>query len=69
MKNLNEKQTELKNKLNPVIEIASQMLLVGTLIKNVVRYFENKGFPNGAAVNITEMAQIRASQFSNYSIR
>jgi hypothetical protein len=51
-------------KLNPVIEIASQMLLGGTLKKNVKRNLINKGFPEGAADNIIEMAVIRAENFT-----
>ena len=56
----------LKEKLNPVIEIASKMLLGGTLKKNVLRYFEHKGFPTNAAQNILDMAEIRSENFSHY---
>ena len=69
MKTLTKQQIELKEKLNPVIEVASKMLLGGTLKKNVVRYFENKGFTSKASLNILEMAEIRASKLSYYKFK
>lgn len=56
-------------KLNPVIELESKMLLAGTLKKNVTRYLVNKGFTEGAAKNITEMASIRAEKFTQGAIK
>jgi len=56
-------------KLNPVIELTSKMLLAGTLKKNVTRHLVNKGFPEGAAKNITEMASIRAEEFTKGAIK
>ena len=56
----------LLEKLNPVIEIASQMLLAGTLKKNVIRHFTNRGFTFEAAKNIMEIGEVRAEKFSHY---
>ena len=50
--------------LNPLIEYASQMLLAGTLKKNVVRHFELRGFSNEASVNMMQLAEARAEKFS-----
>jgi hypothetical protein len=55
--------------LNPVIEVASQMLLAGTLKKNVKRHLINKGFPEGAAYNIVDMATIRANEFKKEAVK
>ena len=46
--------------LNPLIEYASQMLLAGTLKKNVVRHFELRGLTNEAATNLMELGEVRA---------
>lgn len=66
MINLTTQQIELKNKLNPVIDIASKMLLCGILKKNVLRYFENKGFSTNSAQNILDMGIVRAENLSHY---
>ena len=58
--------TQLLETLNPVIEMAKEMLLAGTLKKNVIRHFTNKGFPFEVAQNIMELGEVRAEKFSNY---
>jgi len=58
----NTAQTILEQ-LNPLIEIASKMILAGVLKKNAILHFTNKGFPFAAAENIVEMAAIRAENF------
>lgn len=55
--------------LSPLIKIASDMLLAGTLKKNVVRFFLNKNVPQGAAENLAALAENEASQFSHYKLK
>lgn len=50
--------------LAPLFDIASKMLLAGTLKKNVVRFFTNKGLPIETATNIMEVAEVKAEKFS-----
>lgn len=65
----NASKEEALKFLNPVIEQASQMLLSGVLKKNVVRFFVNKGLPLKAAENFTDVAEVRAENYSNYKLR
>lgn len=55
--------------LDPVIELAVKKLIHGILSKNIVRHFINRGFPQGAAQNIVDIAIIRAEKFSHYKIK
>lgn len=57
---------EQLNFLNPLIEIASQMLIAGVLKKNVVRHFTNKGLYIDAATNLMELAELKAEELSHY---
>ena len=56
------KQNELAETLNPAFNMASQMILAGTLKKNVIRHFTNIGFNYASAENITEVGTFRAEQ-------
>jgi hypothetical protein len=48
--------------LAPLTELASQMIIAGTLRKNVVKYFTNKGLSSEAAENLTELGVYKAEQ-------
>jgi len=55
--------------LSPLVKIASDMLLVGTMKKNVVRFFLNKGINQGAAENLVALAEIEAEELSHYKFK
>ena len=55
--------------LNPLTDFASKMLLAGTLKKNVIKHFTNKGLSVEVANNLMELAEIKASQFSFYKFK
>jgi len=59
----------LLNKLNPAIEYAKLSLLAGTLKKNVIKHFTNKGFPFDMAENIVDLGVFRAEKLSEYKIK
>lgn len=59
----------LLEKLNPVIEIATQMLLNGVLSKNVIKHFTNKNWSLGSANNICELAIFRSEQLTKNKIK
>lgn len=61
-----EKQMEI---LNPLFEIAKEMLLNGVLRKNVIGHFTLRGLPLGAATNIVDVAVCRAEEFSHYKLK
>jgi hypothetical protein len=60
---------ELLEYINPLIELASQMLLAGTLKKNVIRHFTNRGLSFEAAENIMELGENNALNFSFYKFK
>jgi len=51
--------------LAPLTELASKMILAGTLKKNVIRHFTNKGLSFEAAENISEVGCFKAEQLQN----
>ena len=53
----------LLEELNPVIEIAKEMILAGVLPKNVVKHFTNKGWTFDSATNVMELGKFRAEEF------
>lgn len=53
---------ELGMFLSPLTELASQMITAGTLRKNVVRHFTNKGLSLDAAENLTEVGVFKAEE-------
>ena len=57
------KQIEIGKFLSPLTDLAMQMLLAGTLKKNVIRHFTNKGLPFEAAENITACGAIKADNY------
>ena len=57
------------NKLNPAIEYAKLSLLAGTLKKNVIKHFTNKGFPFEMAENIVDLGVFRAEQLSKNKVK
>lgn len=59
----------LLEKLNPAIELAKDMLLAGTLKKNVVSHFTNKGMTVAIATNLMELGEFRASKLSHYKFK
>jgi hypothetical protein len=56
------KKEELVIFLAPLTELASQMIIAGTLRKNVVKHFTNKGLSLEAAENLTEVGVFKAEQ-------
>lgn len=60
---------DLLEYVNPLIELASQMLLAGTLKKNVIRHFTNRGLSFEAAENIMECGENTAKNFSFYKFK
>ncbi len=58
-------QIELGAFLSPLTDLASKMILAGTLKKNVIKHFTNKGLPVDAATNIVECGIIKAENFIN----
>ena len=60
---------KLLEKLNPVIEIATQMLLNGVLSKNVIKHFTNKGWSFESANNVCELAIFRTEQLTKNKIK
>lgn len=57
------KQIELGKFLSPLTDLAMRTLLAGTLKKNVIRHFTNKGLPFEAAENITACGAIKADNY------
>jgi hypothetical protein len=57
-----QKQTELSIFLAPLTDLAAQMILAGTLKKNVVRHFTNKGLPIEVATNLMEVGSFKAEK-------
>lgn len=53
---------ELLTFLAPLTQLAMQMIIAGTLRKNVVRHFTNKGLSLEVAENLTEIALFKAEQ-------
>ena len=53
---------ELLTFLAPLTKLAMQMIIAGTLRKNVVRHFTNKGLSLEVAENLTEIASFKAEQ-------
>jgi branched-subunit amino acid aminotransferase/4-amino-4-deoxychorismate lyase len=49
--------------LTPLTELASQMIIAGTLRKNVIKHFTNKGLSIEAAENLTEVGVFKAEEF------
>lgn len=66
---LEDKKTEMINKLNPFINYAEKALLSGTLKKNVVKHFTNKNFPLILAEQIMELGVFRAEKLSKYKMK
>jgi hypothetical protein len=55
--------------LSPLTELASKMILAGTLKKNVIKHFTNKGLPFEVAENLTDVAVVKAENFMNQKSR
>jgi len=49
--------------LAPLTELAAQMIIAGTLRKNVVKHFTNKNLSLEAALNLTEVGVFKAEEF------
>ena len=54
---------ELGAFLAPLTDLASKMILAGTLKKNVIKHFTNRGLSFESAENITEVGVFKAEQF------
>ena len=54
---------ELGMFLAPLTELASKMIIAGTLRKNVVKHFTNKGLSIEVAENLTEVGVFKAEEF------
>jgi hypothetical protein len=57
------KQKELGAFLLPLTNLAMQMILAGTLKKNVIKHFTNKGLTFEASENIVECAVVKAENY------
>lgn len=57
-----QKQIELSEQLKPLTDLAAQMIIAGTLKKNVIKHFTNKGLSFEAAENITEVGIFKAEE-------
>ena len=58
-----QKQIELGNFLAPLTDLACKMIIAGTLKKNVIKHFTNKGLPFETAENLVECGVIKAENF------
>jgi hypothetical protein len=58
-----QEQKNLGTFLAPLTDLAMQMILAGTLKKNVIRHFTNKGLPFEVAENITECGVVKAENY------
>ncbi len=55
-----KKQIELGNLLSPLTDLACKMILAGTLKKNVIKHFTNKGLSFEVAENLMEVGCVKA---------
>lgn len=64
MKNIIEmSKEELGTFLAPLTDLAAQMIIAGTLRKNVIKHFTNRGISLQAAENLTEVGVFKAEEF------
>jgi diphthamide synthase (EF-2-diphthine--ammonia ligase) len=49
--------------LNPLIEYGMQAMLIGTLKKNIVRHWLNKGLDVQVAENLADISEFKAEEF------
>lgn len=57
------KQIELGTFLTPLTDLAMQMILSGTLKKNVIKHFTNKGLSFEVAENLMECGVVKAENY------
>lgn len=50
--------------LNPLIDLAFQMLNANVLRKNVIKHFTNRGLSFDASENLVEVAEFRYNEFN-----
>ena len=55
-------QIKLGTFLAPLTDLACEMILSGTLRKNVVKHFTNRGLSLEAAENLTEVGVFKAEE-------
>ena len=60
---------ELSAFLAPLTDLAAKMILAGTLKKNVIKHFTNKGISFAAAENITEVGVFKAEQMLTHKAK
>ena len=58
-----QEQIQLGAFLAPLTDLAMQMILAGTLKKNVIKHFTNKGLTFEVAENITECGAIKSENY------
>jgi hypothetical protein len=58
-----QQQIKLGNFLTPLTDLACKMILAGTLKKNVIKHFTNRGLPFETSENIVECGVIKAENF------
>jgi hypothetical protein len=58
-----QEQIKLGEFLAPLTDLAAKMILAGTLKKNVIKHFTNKGLPFETAENIVDCGIIKAEKF------
>ena len=60
---------ELGTYLAPLTELACKMILHGTLKKNVMRHFTNRGLSFAAAENLMEVGVFKAEKLMKYKAK
>jgi hypothetical protein len=55
--------------LNPLVEYGMNSMLVGTLKKNIVRHWLNKGLPLETAENLAELSELKAQEFKKNKLK
>jgi hypothetical protein len=55
--------------LNPLVEYGMNSMLVGTLKKNIVRHWLNKGLPIETAENLAELSELKAQEFKKNKLK
>lgn len=55
-----------ENQLEQITELGKEMILSGTLLKNVKRHFMNLGMPEELSDKLCRLSEIKAEEFQNY---
>ena len=58
-----------EDKVNEILETATQMVLAGTLLKNVKKHFTNLGITDELSTKIVRIAELRANELKKYKAK